>query len=94
MAVNVTVAIVLTYTLMASVTSDLRPFLLQKSHSNAARHSSTIANSSAFEELYRRGYDHGKTGFQDNVSLLMLALSLFVNFLLEGTNFVSQVRGQ
>ena len=94
MAVNVTVVGLLTYILMESVTSDLRPYLLQKSHANAARHSPAIANSSAFEELYRRGYDHGQTGFQDDVSLLILALSLVMIFLVEGTNLFSKVRDQ
>ena len=94
MAVNVTVVGLLTYILMELVTSDLRPYLLQKSHANVARHSSTIVNSSAFEELYRRGYNHGQTGFQNYVSLLILALSLVMIFLVEGLNLISKVRSQ
>ncbi len=92
MAVNITVVALLTYILMASVETDLRPYLLQKSHRNAARHSPTITNnSSAFDELYRRGYDHGHSGFQDDVSLFVLAFALVMIFLMEGTNLFSKV---
>ncbi|OWA53039.1 putative Transient receptor potential cation channel subfamily A member 1 [Hypsibius exemplaris] len=90
MAANLAVVGLLTYILMSSVETDLRPYLLQKSHKNIATHNPSALNNTPIEELYRRGHNHGVAGFDDDISVLFLALSLVLILFMEGTNLFSK----
>jgi hypothetical protein len=88
---NLVFVSLLSYIMMTTVQTDLRPHLLQKSYNNVLLHSPESLKSSAFAELHQRAFHSQVNSFRDNTSLVVLGLALVIIFFKELAELRSEV---